>query len=290
LNDQKNWAALQSGDVSALLSEANHLSKVASWRRSISKDNASMSKNNPPLPPALEHDGRLNNSVAPCRKGKRPNALKHGVFARTPLIPGEDPREFAQLHAELIDEWQPSGPTLLFALRGLADLMWRMHRLKEFIQTQLSLTIFDPRSPSFDEFVGYGIFMHYLRSEPETCFEQQASSCLRTDRIKYLEQKCPRSNYQSTSEWVDAVIREIISASVPAELKFDAPELGDRADELREASRQWETEQKVAGCTSYASEILEYDFKETERLEARIAKQTRYCAELKAMEEMRSRT
>jgi len=40
----------------------------------------------------------------------------------------------------------------------------------------------------------------------------------------------------------------------------------------------------------YASEILEYDFKETERLEARIAKQTRYCAELKAMEEMRSRT
>ena len=38
------------------------------------------------------------------------------------------------------------------------------------------------------------------------------------------------------------------------------------------------------------SEFLEYDFKETERLEARIAKQTRYCAELKAMEEMRSRT
>jgi len=85
-------------------------------------------------------------------------------------------------------------------------------------------------------------------------------------------------------------MREIISASVPAELKFDAPELGYRADELREASRQWQTEQKVAGCMIYASEILEYDFKETERLEARIAKQTRYCAELKATEEMRSRT
>jgi hypothetical protein len=40
----------------------------------------------------------------------------------------------------------------------------------------------------------------------------------------------------------------------------------------------------------HASEILEYEFKETERLEARIAKQTRYCAELKAMEEMRTKT
>jgi hypothetical protein len=245
-----------------------------------------MSKNNP-LPPALEHDGRLNNSVAPCRKGKRPNALKHGVFARTPLIPGEDPREFAQLYAELIDEWQPSGPTLRFALRGLADLMWRMHRLKEFIQTQLSLTIYDPRSPSFDEFLGYGIFMHYLRSEPETCFERRASSCLRADKINHLKQKYPRSNYQSTSEWVDAVTREVDAACVQA-LKFYAPdEPGNRVDEL---ARQWKTEQKVAGCTSYASEILEYDFKETERLEARIAKQTRYCAELKAMEEMRSST
>jgi hypothetical protein len=46
----------------------------------------------------------------------------------------------------------------------------------------------------------------------------------------------------------------------------------------------------VAGSISYARELLEYEFKETERLEARIAQQTRHCAELKAMEEIRSKT
>ena len=46
----------------------------------------------------------------------------------------------------------------------------------------------------------------------------------------------------------------------------------------------------VAGAIMQASELLEYESKETERLETRIAKQTRHCAELKAMEEIRSKT
>ena len=132
------------------------------------------------------------------------------------------------------------------------------------------------------------MFIHYLLSEPETCFEQRASSCLRADRIVYLRQKFPRSNYQSTSEWVNALIGEILSASVKPE--FDAPELGDRADALREASRQWKAACQVAGTIMHASELLEYESKETERLNALIVKQTRHCAELKLWEEARSKT
>jgi hypothetical protein len=56
------------------------------------------------IPPALKYDGQLVNSVVRSRKCKRRNALKHGVFAETPFIPGEDPREFDQLVAELMDE------------------------------------------------------------------------------------------------------------------------------------------------------------------------------------------
>jgi hypothetical protein len=44
---------------------------------------------------------------------------------------------------------------------------------------------------------------------------------------------------------------------------------------------------------AHARELLEYEAKETERLNAMIVKQTRFCAELKAWEEaqeMRSRT
>ncbi len=42
---------------------------------------------------------------------KRPNALKHEVFAAAAIIPGEDRWEFEELHSSLIQEWQPDGPT-----------------------------------------------------------------------------------------------------------------------------------------------------------------------------------
>ena len=126
-----------------------------------------MRKQNDSIPAVPKPDGRLINSAVRGRNCKRSNALKHGVFATTPLIPDEDPREFDQLYAELIDEWKPNGPTLRFALHGLADLMWRMRRLKKFVQTQLSLTTFDPRSPSFDEVCGLGSFIHHLSSDPD---------------------------------------------------------------------------------------------------------------------------
>ena len=49
--------------------------------------------------------------------------------------------------------------------------------------------------------------------------------------------------------------------------------------------REWRTDQQVKGSIAYARELLEYELKETERLNAMIVKQTRHCAELKAWEE-----
>jgi hypothetical protein len=244
-----------------------------------------MSKNNSPLPPALEHDGRLINSVVRSRKGKRPNALKHGVFARTPLIPGEDPREFDQILAELIAEWKPAGPTLRDALSDLAETKFRKRRLKNYIQTELYLYTFDPHHPAFKELWGFSMFMQYLRSDPENCLDKHAKKCLRPDKIDDLNQKFPRTNYQSTAEWAKAVTTEILSGLLPAKPQFEAPELGYRADELEQALCEWRTDQQVAGSITYARELLEYELKETERLNAMIVKQTRHCAELKAWEE-----
>ena len=112
--------------------------------------------------PSLKHDGRLINSVVRSRKRKRPNALKHGFYAGTPLIPGEDPDEFNKLYAELIDEWKPSGPTLRDGVFELADLRWKQRRLRRFIQTKLSFSRFDPRNPAFDEAWGLIMFTDCL--------------------------------------------------------------------------------------------------------------------------------
>jgi hypothetical protein len=198
------------------------------------------------IPPALKHDGRLNNSAVSGCKCKRPNALKHGFYAGSPLIPGEEPAEFNNLYAELIDEWKPSGPTLRDGVFELADLRWKQRRLRRFMQTKLSLTALDPRNPAFDEAWGLIMFAGCLRSEPETCFEQSASKYLFPDKINHLKQKFARSNYQSTSEWAKAVIAEIdlvLIPGIPANKTLEASELdGDLEDNLREASRQWKAD------------------------------------------------
>src|SRR5215471_9621518 len=58
------------------------------------------------------------------------NALKHGVFAETIILPGEDPKDFEQLHRDLIKEWSPSGPAERDAVLTLAKCMWRKRRLQ----------------------------------------------------------------------------------------------------------------------------------------------------------------
>jgi hypothetical protein len=129
------------------------------------------------------------------------------------------------------------------------------------------------------------MFIHYLGSEPEACFDKHARKYLRSDKIDDLNRKFPRADYQSTAEWANAIRTEILSVLLPAKPQFEAPELGYRADELEQVAREWRTDQQVAASITYARELLEYELKETERLNAMIVKQTRHCAELKAWEE-----
>ena len=66
-----------------------------------------MRKQNDSIPAALKPDNRLIDAVIRSRKCKRPNAQKHGLFARPLIIPGEDPREFDQILAAL---WRSGNP------------------------------------------------------------------------------------------------------------------------------------------------------------------------------------
>jgi hypothetical protein len=237
-----------------------------------------MRKQNHSIAPVLKHNSGPNNSVVFHHKHKRPNALKHGVFARPFIIPGEDLSEFQELYAELIDEWQAFAPTLRDAVSDLADSKWRKRRLQRFVQTRLSLCTFDPDHPAFTEVWGFSMFIHHLRTKPETCFEEHARKYLSADRINDLKQKFPRSGYQSSSQWAEAVISEILS--VPTQI-----ELADES-ELEKAAREWVAEQKVAGSIICERELLEYEFKETERLDSKIRQQIKFLIELKTMQKM----
>ena len=240
-------------------------------------------------PPELQHNGRLNNSIVPGRKRKRPNALKHGLFSDAVLIPGEDSREYMQLLAELMDEYKPTGPTLRDEVIELANLMWKRRRLRKFMQTKLIAGMFDPRNPAFNEARGLAIFAYRLSTKPETFFQQHASTLLRADKIKHLKERFPRSNYKSTSDWVEAIRTEIFSVLIPAVSEFDPPESTESGEEA-EALRQWKDDREVAATILQANELLEYELKQSELLDARIARKIKFLCELKAMEEMRNKT
>ena len=82
------------------------------------------------------------------RNRKQPNALKHGVFTQMTILPGEDVRAFEKLHMELIEEWNPTGPTEQDAVLAIAKGIWRKGQSRGFFAAKLSHVSFDPGTSS----------------------------------------------------------------------------------------------------------------------------------------------
>jgi hypothetical protein len=227
---------------------------------------------------------RPNNTVIPNQTQKRSNAQKHGVFVVNPAMHGEDPREFQELFFELADEWRPSGLTEEEAVFGLADAMWRKLRLQKFIRAKLITSTFDINNSAFDEAWGLSVFSSCMIAVPETAFEQYARKLLRPDNINYLQEKFPRSNYKSTSEWAEAVIMEIKSVLMPAN------EPAKELDDLTELGRKTAGEIEMALSIDQASELFEHELRLRERLDAIIARSVKHLVQTKAMKQMLRQT
>lgn len=56
------------------------------------------------------------------------NGLKHGLYARDVLLPGENVEAYDKMLDELIAEYAPDGPSENALVRRAADLMWRLGR------------------------------------------------------------------------------------------------------------------------------------------------------------------
>ena len=59
-------------------------------------------------------------------------ALKHGGYAATALLPGENPAAFEKLHHDLIVELAPTGALEDDIVATLARLVWRKQNLATF--------------------------------------------------------------------------------------------------------------------------------------------------------------
>src|SRR5882724_336126 len=60
----------------------------------------------------------------------RLNALRHGLRARTVVLPGEQPEEFQQLCDDLETEWRPKSRTEQFYVEQMAVSQWKLNRME----------------------------------------------------------------------------------------------------------------------------------------------------------------
>ena len=73
----------------------------------------------------------------PLKRAKKRNALKHGVYSRDIMLPGESFRGYDALAAELDEEWAPEGPTERSLVERLVGLYWRKQRLDRYERLKL---------------------------------------------------------------------------------------------------------------------------------------------------------
>ena len=57
------------------------------------------------------------------------NALRHGLTARTAVLPSEDPAAYQQHCRQFMDEYHPATPTETQMVQQLADTSWRINRI-----------------------------------------------------------------------------------------------------------------------------------------------------------------
>jgi hypothetical protein len=60
----------------------------------------------------------------------RLNALRHGLRARTILLPGENAAEYRQLCNDLESDWQPQNRTQQLLVEQMAVAQWKLARLE----------------------------------------------------------------------------------------------------------------------------------------------------------------
>ena len=58
------------------------------------------------------------------------NSLRHGLRARTVVLPGEDPQEFQRLCDDLEAQWQPLTRTEQFYVEQMAVAQWKLIRME----------------------------------------------------------------------------------------------------------------------------------------------------------------
>jgi hypothetical protein len=142
----------------------------------------------------------------------RLNALRHGLRARTVVLPGEKAEDFHQLCADLEAEWQPQSCTEQLLVEQMAVAQWKLARV-DACETAL-----------FDRFEGTRQIGHLDRiSQMAVRHERSFFRALRElERLR--EDRRREARHQEHAEQAERAAQPVAGASVEPPRPSDALE------------------------------------------------------------------
>jgi hypothetical protein len=215
-----------------------------------------------------------------AKKNQFLRAVKHGAFAKMAILPGEDPKEFEELHSAIIEEWAPDGPTEEDAVLSIAKGVWRKRRQQKFLYTEIDKCRWDPEHPLFDEARGLrnlldimedGSSLEIMEREPDG-FEYLLKFVIKASIPSYvgipkLEEAFPREKYESVSDWV-AALRRVISGVLLQHSDPKPEVLLNRSAEV------------------HTPDVVDHELAVDERIDAMIDRAVKRLVQTKAMKQM----
>ena len=207
------------------------------------------------------------------------HAVKHGAFAKTAILPGEDRREFEELHSALIEEWAPVGPTEEDAVLSIAKGVWRKRRLQKFLHAEIEICRSDREHPLYDAAEGLRNLLNIMEAAPildlmeaPHLFESVIRLAIESTPsyvATKLEQMCPREKFESVSDWL-AMLRVVTSALLRG-LEQD----GEEPEVLLDRSAKVHT-----------PDVANHELAVDERIDAMIDRAVKRLVQTKAMKQM----
>jgi hypothetical protein len=198
---------------------------------------------------------------------------KHGAFAQIVILPGEDYQEFANLLADLKEEWSPQGTTENEKIASIAMSIWRKRRFRTFLQKKIDEVADREAYKDNQRKREYNNMLDLLdeidSGEPGSVTEERISQKLGPLRAGQIKNLHPRTKYDTDQAWLTAIVKLLNSCLEQLALGGDLKPSTELIDELMSDEAFAEREQSFE-----------------ERIDAKIDRDIKQLAQIQTMKEI----
>jgi hypothetical protein len=185
----------------------------------------------------------------PKKRAKIKNALKHGVYSREVMLPGENIRDYEALAAEANEEWVPEGLTERSLVGRLVELYWRKQRLDRYEHSKLQQRV------------------QQIRQDNESSRE-----------IEGLKNWAPKFNDATSLEEVDKIllkIDDVYADTIEKRVPYDeAPDAAPRGPAIARYLSNIQPIDRLEGAARFIAivdpDLIENDMARSDRIDEAI--------------------